>query len=95
VSVRRRALEFSTLSNARKRGFTLSGSGSATVTTAARYVPRAPYIVRVRGHGHVQHADRRGRLRIAVPLGPGNRAQQYTPGATTRVFKTRVTIALR
>jgi hypothetical protein len=35
-------------------------------------------------------ADRRGRLHVLVPLGPGNRAQEYTAGARTRVFTTSV-----
>jgi S-formylglutathione hydrolase FrmB len=93
VKVKRPALEFSRLSNAGKRGFTLSGSGSATVTTPARYKPRAAYTVRVRGKERVARTDRRGRLRISVPLGPGNSTQQYTPGANTKVFTARVTIA--
>jgi S-formylglutathione hydrolase FrmB len=93
VSVRRRALEFSTLANAGRRGFTLSGSGSATVTTPARYPPGRRLTVRVRGKSRTLRADRRGRLRVAVPLGPANAVQQYTAGARTRVFTTRVTIA--
>jgi hypothetical protein len=46
----------------------------------------------VRGKAHRLKASARGRLRIAVPLGPGNRTQEFTAGAQTRVFKTRVTI---
>jgi hypothetical protein len=40
-------------------------------------------------------AGRHGRLRIAVRLGPGNRAQQYTPeaqAAGTQVFRATVRI---
>ena len=96
VSIKRPALEFSMLANAGRRGFTLSGSGSATVTTAPLFAPGHAY--RVVGHtqrGIVQGtrtANARGRLRIAVRLGPGNAVQQFTPAAHTRVFKTRVTI---
>jgi S-formylglutathione hydrolase FrmB len=93
VSIKRPALEFSELSKADKRGFTLSGSGSASVTTPARYKRGASYRVTIRGKARVLRANARGRLRIAVPLGPGNRAQQYTAGATTRVFEARVKIA--
>jgi S-formylglutathione hydrolase FrmB len=93
VRIKRPALEFSTLSKATKRGFTLSGSGSATVTTPARYKPRTTYTVRVRGTKRIARADRRGHLRIAVPLGPGNPVQQYTTGSSTKVFTARVTIA--
>jgi S-formylglutathione hydrolase FrmB len=92
VRVKRPALEFSKLSKAGKRGFTLSGSGSATVTTPARYKPGRAYGIRVDGRRRLARATMRGRLRIRVPLGPGNRTQQYTPGATTKVFKTRVRI---
>jgi hypothetical protein len=92
VSVRRKTLEFSTLSKAGRRGFTLSGSGSATVTTPARYAPGQALSVRVRGKTRGLRANRRGRLRVTVPLGPANARQQYTAGARTRVFTTRVTI---
>jgi S-formylglutathione hydrolase FrmB len=92
VKVKRPALEFSRLAKAGRRGFTLSGSGSATVTTPARYVPRRTYAVTVRGSTRRLEANAHGRLRIAVPLGRGNPVQQFTPGATTRVFKASVTI---
>ncbi|MEA2418423.1 MAG: hypothetical protein QOE60_629, partial [Thermoleophilaceae bacterium] len=49
VNVKRPALEFSRLAKADRHGFTLSGSGSATVTTPARYAPRHLYSVTVRG----------------------------------------------
>jgi hypothetical protein len=101
VSIQRPALEFSLLRNATRRGFELSGSGSATVTTPARYRPREQLKVRVctdsgacRGQGVSASAG--GRLRIAVPLGPGNSDQEYTTQAGldggTRVFTTRVRI---
>jgi S-formylglutathione hydrolase FrmB len=92
VSVKRPAMEFSRLAKAYRRGFTLSGSGSATVTTPALYAPRHTYTVTVRGKARQLKATRRGRLRIAVPLGRGNTAQQFTSGATTRVFRASVKI---
>jgi S-formylglutathione hydrolase FrmB len=92
VRIKRPALEFSELSDAGKRGFRLSGSGSATVTTPARYKPRTAYVVRIRGKQRLVRADRRGRLRIGIELGPGNRTQQYTAGARTKVFRAAVRI---
>jgi hypothetical protein len=92
VALKRPALEFSVLAEAGRRGFSLSGSGSATVTTPALFAPGRAYGVRVRGKARRLIANARGRLRIDVPLGPGNRRQEFTAGAHTRVFKTRVTI---
>jgi len=98
VSVKRPALEFSRLSKAGRTGFTLSGSGSATVRTPALFRRRARYRVTIAkgrraSESYPVLADRRGRLRLLVPLGPGNRAQEYTTGASTRVFTTRVRVA--
>ena len=75
VSIERPGAEFSVLANAGRRGFALAGSGSATVTTPARYVAGRAYAVRVRGKLRRLTASARGRLRIAVPLGP------WQPGA--------------
>ena len=96
VAIDRPALEFSVLADAGRTGFTVSGSGRANVTTAPLFAPRHVYkiVERVSGsiHRRTARANARGRLRIAVPLGPGNHRQQFTPAAHTRVFKTRVTI---
>lgn len=92
VRIKRPAMEFSRLAKATRRGFTLSGSGSATVITPAVYAPRHAYSVTIRGKTRRLQSSRRGRLRIAVPLGRGNTAQQFTPGATTRVFRASVRI---
>ncbi len=101
VDVKRKALEFSTLSRATRHGFRLAGSGRATVRTPARYAPGARFEV----HLHPQRAkslverlraNRSGRLRIGVPLGPANPDQEYTQRAQldggTRVFTTRARI---
>jgi S-formylglutathione hydrolase FrmB len=93
IRIKRPALEFSRIANAGRSGFTLSGSGRATVTTPALYPPGRAYRVSVRGAARRVKANARGRLRIAVALGRGNPAQQFSAGATTRVFKARVTIA--
>jgi S-formylglutathione hydrolase FrmB len=92
VAVRRPALEWSTLGGASRRGFTLSGSGSATVTTPRTFAPRARIRATVRGHSSMLRADGAGRLRVALRLGPSNAAQALTAGATTRVFRVRVTL---
>ena len=92
VKVKRPAMEFSRLAKADRRGFTLSGSGTATVTTPALYAPRHTYAITIRGKTRQLNASRRGRLRIAVPLGVGNPAQQFTAGATTKVFRASVKI---
>jgi S-formylglutathione hydrolase FrmB len=100
VTITRPAREFSTLSDGDASGFTLAGSGSATVTTPAAYVPRSAAVVRLRGPNVSRTvsatADRSGRLQLAVPLGPGNPFQQSTAEAQaaggTQVYATRVSI---
>jgi S-formylglutathione hydrolase FrmB len=81
VTVRRPVLEFSELSGAWSGGFTLTGSGSATVTTPPRlYRPSSRHLVTVAGGARrTLAADRRGRLHISLTLGPPNRFQEYTP----------------
>lgn len=54
------------LRNAGRRGFTLTGTGHADVTTAPRYRPGSTHTV----DGTVVRADRRGRLHLRVELGP-------------------------
>jgi S-formylglutathione hydrolase FrmB len=100
VAMHRTAREFSTLEG-RRRGFSLAGSGSGTVTTPAVYRPRGRYRVtlagdRVSKRSVLVRAGRGGRLRIQVPLGPANPDQQYTAQAQvtgTAVYTTDVTIA--
>lgn len=100
VSVDRAALEFSSLDGASRDGFSVSGSGVATVTTAPVLTPGQPYDLVLRGESGEQRvtvpADSGGRLTVTVPLGPPNPLQQYfTPdGASplTTVYTTAVTI---
>lgn len=86
VTLNRAALEFSTLADASRAGFTLSGSGTATVTTASLYRPAVTYVVRVTdaggGHSTTLHADGAGRLSIPVSLAPSNPYQQFTAQAS-------------
>ena len=76
VAVQRRALEFSSLRIDGRRGFSLSGSGSASVATPAVYRPGATYRVVARsaqsGTRRLDLKARGGRLRIPVRLGPSN-----------------------
>lgn len=101
VTIHRSALEFSSLDDASADGFTLSGSGDATVHTAPLYRPGRRYAVAMVGAGgqtvQVVEPDDAGRLLLEVPLGPANPAQQYfTPdhgSPLTAVHTTSVTIA--
>jgi S-formylglutathione hydrolase FrmB len=93
VAMHRSAPEFATLANASARGFDLRGSGSGTVRTAALYRPRARFRVTIGDVHRTVRAGRRGRLTVEVPLGTANTLQQFTPGAATQAFSTRVAIA--
>jgi hypothetical protein len=88
--------EFSMLRHASATGFTLEGSGSATVLTPAKYVPRRRYTVTVGSQTRRERADRRGSLTIQVPLGPSDTVQEYPLGGPplgTTVYTTKVAIA--
>jgi S-formylglutathione hydrolase FrmB len=100
VAMHRTAEEFSWLNDAGSRRFALAGSGSASVLTPPRYVPGARYRLRMRVRGAVTVttlvADSKGRLHVALGLGPPNPYQQDTPQASaagTAVYTTSVSIA--
>ena len=101
VHMHRRAREFSTLANADRGGFDLSGSGWATVLTPATYRPGARYRVSMAGDAGVRRtlvlrAGRDRRLELRVTLGPANPYQQDTAQAQahgTAVYTTTVSIA--
>ena len=103
VTLDRPALEFSSLVRADAHGFVLSGSGVAVVTTPAFYPAGTELPVTLSGVNGEQtqqgHVASDGRLRIRVPLGPGNAAQQFTDAAKdaggTKVYATRVSIGKR
>jgi S-formylglutathione hydrolase FrmB len=84
VSLRRRALEFSTL-RVVGGGFSVTGSGRATITTPARYRPGGLLSVIVRdARGRAQceiRVSRSGQVTITVSLGPSNGYQEYTAAA--------------
>jgi S-formylglutathione hydrolase FrmB len=92
VAIDRRMPELSTLSAASTAGFTLAGSGTATVTTPAVYRRGRRYTVTIGTQSATMRAGRDRRLTISVPLGPSNTAQQYTLLADTRVYSTEVGI---
>jgi hypothetical protein len=95
VTMHRKVVEFSTLRDAGAEGFTLQGSGSATVVTPAVYRPRRQYGVSVGARTASERADRHGRLTIEVPLGPSDTTQEYPldgPPLFTKVYTTHVEI---
>jgi S-formylglutathione hydrolase FrmB len=100
VTTHRAAREFSTLVDAAQGGFTLQGSGSATVVTPTFFRPRHRYRVvmtgaKIRRRSFIVVAARSHRLRLRVPLGPSNPHQEYTPQAQVAgesVYTTRVSI---
>lgn len=94
VALERPALEFSELRDAARDGFTLRGSGSAKVATPPLYAPGSTVAVDVvRGKGTELRrltVSPDCRLRVAVPLGPGNRYQQYTLEARAEGVQSRL-----
>jgi S-formylglutathione hydrolase FrmB len=99
VAMQRTAREFSTLAGERCGGFSLTGSGSGTVTTPACLKRGARYAVTMTGpNAHsssevVTGSDRR--LELTVPLGPANPYQEETAQARvagTARYTTYVTI---
>jgi S-formylglutathione hydrolase FrmB len=101
VTMHRTAREFSTLQGASCGGFTLAGSGSASVVTPACVRPGRRYRVtlsgdRVRSTTASMTAGHDRRLTLTVPLGPSNPYQQDTALAQlagTAVYRTHVTVA--
>jgi S-formylglutathione hydrolase FrmB len=82
ATLRRRALEFSTLTVSGRRGFSLTGSGSATVSTRALFRAGRSVKVLVRDAAGVRTrrltTDSSGRIAVTVSLGPSNRYRQYS-----------------
>lgn len=104
VDVDRLAGELSTLHAGSTDSFRVEGSGTATVTTPARYEPGASFTALLDGEpGTSQQtvvADTDGRVTVVVPLGPPNPYEQFSPaareaGADTVVHSTTVTLTAR
>ena len=100
VELDRPVVEFSSL-EVTTTGFSLTGSGQAHVTTAARYEPGHAYLVATEGDTSssegIAVADGEGRLALNVALGaPNLLQQQFTPtheSPATSVYSTTVTIS--
>ena len=71
VSVQRSAAQqFSSLTSAGAGGFSLAGTGTATVVTPAFYAPNAVERVSIGSTTQTVAADGNGQLHLTVPLGP-------------------------
>ncbi len=95
VTTHRQVREFSTLAGAGATGFTLQGSGSATVQTPANYRRHAKYRITIRGRTTTVNTQNAKTLTIQVPLGPSNTVQEYPadgPPVGTKVYSTGVAI---
>jgi esterase/lipase superfamily enzyme len=81
VTLDRGVREFATLTDVKPAGFTLTGSGTASITTAGWYAPGAAYAVSVGDASATSTADADGRLEIEVDLGPSHATDQFSPQA--------------
>lgn len=81
VSIQRQVLEFARLGNVSLSGFTLSGSGQATVKTAAWYKPNTNYTVISDDTRDIIKSDQDGRLTIPIKLGPSRTIQEFRQGS--------------
>jgi hypothetical protein len=92
VDVQRPAVEFSELANADRDGFTVAGSGTATVTTPVWYRPGQALAAVVtdeqRTWTEQVHAGPDGRLSLRMDLGAGNPFQEYTAAARVHALST-------
>ncbi len=102
VALHRSALEFSTLADADAHGFTLRGSGEASVTTPPVYKAGAQYTVTLNvggvSHSETLRSSSSGSLSIRLALGPAKPTQQFTAasadGDSARLYTAEATIAL-
>jgi hypothetical protein len=85
AALRRPALEFSTLRVRGRRGFSLTGSGRASVGTPPLFRPGGIVKVAVSdahgNHSRRLRAESSGRLTVRLSLGRGNFYQQFSPRA--------------
>jgi S-formylglutathione hydrolase FrmB len=84
VTMHRAVAEFSTLENVSASGFTLQGSGSATVITPPQYQHAARYRVTISSATRTTAAtltpSAAGSLTLTVPLGPSDTTQEFSLG---------------
>jgi S-formylglutathione hydrolase FrmB len=85
VSVNRRAKEFSALQVQPSGAFSVTGSGTASVTTPPVYTPGQTYTVQIHSaageHTRKVTASPSGRLTVTLALGPSNPFKQFTKQA--------------
>lgn len=81
VTIDRDVREFVTMTDVRPAGFTLIGSGTATVTTAGWYEPGTSHTITAGDAKTTSTADVDGRLQIDVDLGASHSADQFSPQA--------------
>jgi diacylglycerol O-acyltransferase / trehalose O-mycolyltransferase len=77
VTITRDHPEFFDLTDVSEGGLTLTGTGTATIVTPARYLPNATYSV----DGVNVQADHDGKIRFTVDLGASHADEQYGPAA--------------
>ncbi len=94
VTVDRAVEEWLTLTDVTTAGFTVGGSGTATVVTAPWYRPRGRYEVTGLGTGErsVVRADPRGRLHLEVDLGPPDQVPPPLGAADRTTTRRHVTV---
>jgi S-formylglutathione hydrolase FrmB len=94
VALQRDARDFSALRHASRRGFALTGTGVAAVTTPSFFTPGAPLRVRMRGRGvrvaSTLRADADGRLQLAVPLSSSARPYTTRVSVLTRELRAQI-----
>ena len=98
VVLQRGVTEFSTLADADRGGFSLSGSGGGTVTTPSLYAPGTRVSATLQSATATQRLELQagadGRLAVPLTLGPANRYQARTDAAEqdggTKVYTTTV-----
>jgi diacylglycerol O-acyltransferase/trehalose O-mycolyltransferase len=76
LQVNRRVREFLYVHAAKGRRLRLTGSGRVLLTSAEIFEPRQQYAVRIGHKTLTRRADRQGRLRFRVSLGPSHTKQQ-------------------
>ena len=81
VAIGRDVLELAVLDVRSATAFSLTGSGTAVVVTPPVFSPNRVHDVAVDGVVTPIRADRGGRLRVEVDLGPAHTEQQHTPAA--------------
>jgi S-formylglutathione hydrolase FrmB len=96
VELRRRVLELSTLRVNGRRGFSLNGSGRATVTTGPAYRAGEWLQVTMRdasgSNRRTVIAPNDGRVTVVLSLGPSNSSRQYTTTGPRRIITAHVRI---